>query len=594
MSHLPPSVKRQDDAAILILTGLGFLLGFLPALILGWELLSPWGSFANHWPSFFKAGKEFLFHRSFSTLNDYWEYIETHQLQWHLYCHIGIPALLGSLLAYGGFRLAWVPGGRDGYRHVKGPKLYQHKLANQHAKKYFKTQLKTKGAIAGLALLNTNVLITRASEVGSILCVGGQGSGKTSFILPLMKQTFERPQTRNFVFDEKKEFTRQFFDPSNTVLIAPWDARSMQWDIQRDCRSLVEAQMIAECLIPDSDDPLWSNGARIIFTGMLLVLIQEKNQWGWQELAQMLTRDEKLLFDEFEAIYPLAARFIHDSSKTTQSFFAQILGHLGWIITLAEAWPNSYDNGFSITEWATSEAPDKRNLIVQGDPRYKTIGAPITSAFVTLMTTAVLAQNTDLKKEIFLYLDELSALPPTPALLDWAKLSRSKGGRTVAGVQSVSMLNDLYGIDGTDSLLNLFHHFVSMRLGAAGKSAEYTAAIFGKRQVEYKHTSGQGESASTQWQRDEINLVEPEDITQLPDPSVKGGVHGFLTIPGRNAVYQLRWNIPEYPNIAPEYQAADWLSNSRKSTPPETPTPEPSISKREQLKRKRELAHDGT
>src|SRR5262249_46966242 len=155
--------------------------------------------------------------------------------------------------------------------------------------------------------------------------------------------------------------------------------------------------------------------------------------------------NETALQAQLQEHYPRAARFIAENSKTTQSFYAQLLGSLGWLFTLAQAWPRAYENGFSITRWVNRPNYKRHIVIVQADKRYRAIGAPMPSALIGLMTSHVLAQENTSTRELWLVLDELANLPKNPALLEWMSLGRSKGCRIVAGTQSISQIRQIYG-----------------------------------------------------------------------------------------------------------------------------------------------------
>nr|WP_024592949.1 type IV secretion system DNA-binding domain-containing protein [Pseudoalteromonas sp. TB13] len=145
------------------------------------------------------------------------------------------------------------------------------------AKREAKQGHKTKGL-----KLHPKLQISKARESGNILVVGNQGTGKTVFIAPLIGQVIDREE-RAFIYDEKREFTALFYKEKSTVLLAPWDTRGTAWDIQSDANNASQAQLIAEQLIPESHDPLWSNGARMLFTGMIEILNHTQTRWGWSK-----------------------------------------------------------------------------------------------------------------------------------------------------------------------------------------------------------------------------------------------------------------------------------------------------------------------
>lgn len=580
MTYHAPSQRRQNWSALLGLSALIFTLSFIGLLWFTWDIATTWPSLPKHFNVWGDALWDFLLYQDASTWHDYWGHITNKGLEWHFVLHLALPLLIAlSFAGWVGWR-NYVPGGLDGLRHVSGPRLYWHRMAIKHARQHFRRESEPHTQ-PGL-LLHPQLLISQARESGNLFVSGSQGSGKTVLLTPLMNQVIQRGE-RCFIYDEKREFTGLFFQAESSILIAPWDERSQVWDIQADARNATQAQLIAEQLILDSNDPLWANGARMIFVGMVQTLNHTRKRWGWPELAQILTADEAVLRQNLEEHYPRAARFIQEQSKTTQSFFAQLLGSLGWIFTLAQAWPHACESRFSITQWVNTPETDKPVIIVQADKRYRDIGAPLCNALIALMTAQIIAQTNSSSRQLWLFLDELGNLPKNEALQDWMSLGRSKGCRIVAGTQSIAQLKAIYGEHGADTLLSMFTMVAAMRVGSLGESASYAARTFGERTVE-RSTPGNDHQATT-WQRETLPLVTPSDLVQLPQPNRKG-VPGYLLIPGYNAVYRLRWPYPRLNQQAAEHCPAHWLDATQgKVLPDEQP-----LSRREQLRQRRTSA----
>ncbi|MFT6989632.1 MAG: hypothetical protein ACJASL_001605 [Paraglaciecola sp.] len=578
MTYHAPSQRRQDWTTILTMALLTFIVSLSSLLYFSWDIGTNWPSLSSHLAFLSDAFIEFVLYRDLSTFDEYRDYITTNKLQTHFALHLCLPSFLALSLA---IYVAWhfyVPGGIDGMRHIAGAKLYHYRAAIAHAKMQLRAERKAHKQ-TGLAL-HPLLTITRNRENGNLFVSGSQGSGKTVFITPQIQQVIDRGE-RCFIYDEKREFTSLFYQSESTILIAPWDSRSQAWNIQADACNATQAQLIAEKLILDSNDPLWSNGARMIWVGMVETLNHTKTQWGWAELAEILSADEASLQQHLQQYYPRAARFIVEQSKTTQSFFAQLIGSLGWIFTLADAWPSAYQNGFSMKLWVDTPSTDKPVIIVQADKRYANIGAPLANALIALMTANILSQTNSSQRELWLFLDELANLPRNDALFDWMSLGRIKGCRLIAGTQSIAQLKQIYTADGADSLLAMFTMFVSMRVGGLGETSSYAAQAFGEREVERPNQST--DSKSTTWQRENIPLVTPSNLVQLPQPN-RRGVEGFLLIPGYEAVYRLRWPYPKLMVLTDEHCPACWLkANKNKAV-----SDKKSVSRREQLRKQRE------
>lgn len=586
MSTQPTSYRRQDWATMFTIGGLVWLAAFISLLVWSWSWLTPWPALSVHTSHWLAGLSGLFFDQSLAPWLGYWQAVVNRDWHWALVAHLVIPALLAFLLAFVAARRFYISGGKDGYRHISGPRLHQGRTALVHAKQAAKREAKQGNSQPGLRL-HPKLQISKARESGNLLVVGNQGTGKTVFIAPLIGQVIDRGE-RAFIYDEKREFTALFYREASSVLLAPWDKRGMAWNIQRDAHNATQAQLIAERLIADSRDPLWSNGARMLFTGMMEILNHTQPRWGWRELANILSLDEATLQSQLSAHYPRAARFIVEGSKTTQSFFAQLIGALGWVYTLAEAWPKAYEHGFCVRDWVSNTDTDKPVIIVQADKRYKDIGAPLANTLIALMTSHILAQTNSAERELWLFIDELGNLPKNPALSEWMSLGRSKGCRICGGTQSISQLKHIYGEQEADTLLNMFTLFASMRVGAAGETASYTAKTFGERVVERPTSSAGPQGNTTQnWHRETLALVSASNLVHLPQPN-KQGVVGYLLIPGYQAVYRLRWPYARLPVLSDEHCPADWITAT--PSPANKDNDPPQGNRRERFKQRRDAA----
>jgi hypothetical protein len=66
-----------------------------------------------------------------------------------------------------------------------------------------------------------------------VLLVAGTGAGKSTVLRPLINKVVKAKE-QMLLFDPKSEFTSGFAGPS---IIAPWDERSLSWDIAKDMRT---------------------------------------------------------------------------------------------------------------------------------------------------------------------------------------------------------------------------------------------------------------------------------------------------------------------------------------------------------------------
>lgn len=561
MMRATPNEKTQDWNSIFLLFGIIFTLLFFGSIWLTWNWLTWWGGISEHSKYFFSLFKMMTLGGSGYEWINYWRWVERENLVIHFYIHLIIPFIFSFLVSYKlTKKLAWEEGGRDLSRHVDGAKLYIGERAKSIAKKKANKSLKKSGSKSRGINIYPDIVLTKKDEQSNILTLGTAGGGKTTVILPLIDQAINR-NDKVFIYDEKKEFTT-FFLNKKAILIAPWDGRSFMWDIANDVLNEHDAEMIASNLIPDSNsqDPMWIKGARLIFTGMLVSLLGEKSVWGWSDIKNRIQLSQSEMLSLLQRHYPIAASFVIDGSKTTQGFYVNLIAELSWIETLAIAWGDSDKPKFSIREWVCSNQKKVPNtVIVQSDPRYKSIGAPLCNALLSLMTKHFLSLPMKNTRDTWLFIDEMANLPPNPSIKMWLELARSRGGRAVFGTQSISQIKNNYGEHDADTILNLFSIVVAMRIGGAGGDSEYVSNVFGDRIVERPSQVGNEKT----WQRSNEPVVSEYDLTHIEMPTKKG-VIGYLMMPSWGDVFRLQWPLFTKKAIAEELVPAKWLTERPK------------------------------
>ncbi|HGE5985875.1 TPA: type IV secretion system DNA-binding domain-containing protein, partial [Vibrio cholerae] len=443
-------------------------------------------------------------------------------------------------------KLLYVSGGREPVVHLSGSQRLSGKHAKAHARKQLKSKAQSDSMGKGIHI-HPDIQMLARQELGNVLVYGQQGSGKSTIIKPMIKSARQRGD-KVFIYDRKNEYTPIFFD-RDSVLISPLDIRSAQWDLGKDVRTEQDALLIAQCLIEETDDPLWSTGARLLLTGYIMILLSTRGECTWYSLANLLSRPENELLSMLNTHYPQAAVFISQNSKTSQGFLVTLMKELHWLRQLRSVWRPKASNRFSVKEWTENKPLMPKTLIVAHDESSPELSSKICNAMFSLMVSHTLVLNDHDDRRIWFCLDELSSLSKNDSLEKWLRLGRSKGARTIAGVQAISQIRAIYGPDVTETILNLFGNIIALRMGASGDAAKYASAGFGEHQVERQQLSfdDSGRCSISSLVGYEP-LVRPEDLVSLEQDSK--GVSGFLVVQGWEAVYQMKWPFMKLPTVA--------------------------------------------
>lgn len=563
-TNAPPSIGYQQWGLMATFFLFMGTVGQILQVILLWPT-SNWGSFLYHAAQLWGGVWELLTLHSGSQLEHYCSWLDAYGVRNRVLLATVGSFVMSSLFSFAITRtVLWVPGGRKRLIKISGPTLYEN--ANLQ---YGLSLRRLNGSLHSGISVHPDIRLTKKENEGNVFVFGQQGAGKSVIIKTLLNQIVNNGDVV-IIYDEKREYTELFYDPTDTILIAPWDERSAIWDISKDLRFSEDFELTAKMLVADrAEDPMWSNGARAILSGILAASSANgRNNWGWQQVVENLSLDSPSLRDELDQHYERASRFVEEGSKTSHGFIATLLTDVAWLYSLEKAWADTSGKKlFSIRDWLDEKDQSIKKIIIQAHPEFRYVGAPLCNAMIGLMTSIVLAKPDNKAANTWLVLDELGNLPKNDSLKEWMSIGRSKGCRTLAGTQSISQLHKTYGEHDADTLLNLFSTIIALRCGASGGVAEYAAKAFGE--AIYERPS-YGEYVN--WQKETWQLVTSTDLVNLPQ-STPQGVTGYITSSGWNAVYKLQWTYPKLHVIAKSHVAADWLlqrSSKPTSTPPTT------------------------
>lgn len=421
------------------------------------------------------------------------------------------------------------------FNHLDGPQLLSYKDAIQH---YRKT---TKGLSKVGLRIHPLLALPYTFEIANILVWGMQGSGKSNLIKSLVNQLKKRNE-RTAIYDLKGEYTELFFD-ENSLLLSPVDERTIYWNLGKDITDLGKAEAFAESVISSSttQESFWVDSARVVLIGVISSLIRQQQPWSWRELADKLFCSDAKLTALLERHYPQAATLITPNDKTTTSIRSVIATQLFWVRNIDKSNLNS-SNDFSVSDWLLDDT--KKTLIVKGDINAPIMSQALVTALLSVVSNFVLSRSDDEATPIWLVVDELATINRSKSFEYWLAQGRSKGCRAIAGIQNLSQLYSIYGKEDASTLLGLFGNVVTFRLAVNGGSREVASKAFGNRRIEYRSNSisYQGEN-SYSLPQENIHVVKPEDISALPQPSLKKGIEGYLQLSGLNAAYRLRWPI---------------------------------------------------
>ena len=356
-------------------------------------------------------------------------------------------------------------------------------------------------------------------------------------------------------------------------IIAPHDARSLQWDIATDCRSPQEARELAARLIPESrSDRIWSDAAREILTACVVSLqVRHGDRWGWSDLRELVVADAEALLDVAERFHPEAIQFLKEpGSKTTQSIISTFKAHMNVVSVLAEAWPNSSrERPFSVRKWLSH--PACHPIVLQHDGRFPQLTKAWLSGIIGLLAShaASPAMKENPERRTWLFLDEFPQLERLDHFSTLLDVGRSKGISVVLGAQDLSQIRKTYGHDQADAWIGMIGTHIITRMNL-GQSAETTSRLIGQQTVEHyrKSETRAGGNLSTTWTRErEVRpVITPSELSDRLG-AFRDGVRALLIGPGEHA-YEITLPYPGLREIRPASMLADWTAKPARELAP--------------------------
>lgn len=346
-----------------------------------------------------------------------------------------------------------------------------------------------------------------------VLVVGGVGSGKSTAIKPMIDKIVAAGE-QMLLFDPKSEFTVGFGKPA---LIAPWDARSLAWDVAKDMRNVLDMRRFAATMIRDSTDPMWSNASRQLLVGLLIYLKATRGDgWGWMDLKGLVALPQSELLPIMAEWHPEAVRSVEKASVTTAGILINLSAFCASIFDLAEAWGAvPADRRVSFVDWTLGRSKYPQ-IILQGHGAYSELTRSYVEGIVGIFSAIVnsVEMKDDPSRKIWFVADEFAQMGKCPvrALFE---VGRSRGVRCVVACQDLSQLEEIYGAPMVKALVAMCGTLLVGQI-MPGETSDQLCKAFGGREVERENVSsasgGSGRSKTVSYNREEVALYKPSEL----------------------------------------------------------------------------------
>jgi type IV conjugative transfer system coupling protein TraD len=341
------------------------------------------------------------------------------------------------------------------------------------------------------------------------IITGASGTGKTVLISDLIHQA-RKKQQKAIIYDKMGVYVKNFYDPKTDILLNPFDARSHNWDLIKECSSKIHSDNIASAFIPskNSSDPFWENSARMLFSE---VIKQAKDN---EDLMDILFHSKDRLNEVIKSSASLQKTLSKESGKTTANILSVMYSYARSLEFLERGLLSQNQPSFSIREWIRDK-DQKGFLIISSRADIQESLKPLLTAMFETAINSILSLPQNTNSNLWVFLDELPSLQYIPSLQSALAESRQFGTSFVLALQVMAQLKDIYGIHKAESVSGLCRNRVVFAT-ADEDTANWCSNSLGKvelEEIQESHSYGAHEM------RDSVNLNKQRQIRNLLLPS---------------------------------------------------------------------------
>lgn len=374
-----------------------------------------------------------------------------------------------------------------------------------------------------------DVPVPTAVETTHILVSGSTGTGKSVVIRGLVYSGLRR-RDRFVICDPNGDLVSKFYREGDRIL-NPYDTRSEGWSFYNEIRNDYDYKRYALSLVPrgkSAEEEEWCSFGRLLLSECAKKLAMNGNP-SVRDLYHWCTIEEPDSLKAFLAGTAAESLFVGAEKALASARFV-----------LADKLPEHLEmpaGDFSIRRFL--EDDQSGNLFLTWREDMAVALRPLISAWVDVVCTSVLSLPESKTRRIWTCLDELASLEKLSSLQDFLTKGRKHGGRAIAGLQSVSQLEDLYGAKEAQTLRACFRSLVV--LGGANSdpaTAEEMSKSLGDHEVIREDKSISARNPNLRYRTDRERVVMPSEIVGLPDLTAIVAFAGDLPIAKMKLKYQ--------------------------------------------------------
>lgn len=351
--------------------------------------------------------------------------------------------------------------------------------------------------------------LPRDAECEHILMTGTTGSGKTNALQQLLIQ-IKALGHKAVIVDTNAGFFSRYYEPFQDKLLNPFDVRSQQWDLWKECVNDYDYDEFAESLIPsDHYDSFWTKAAQQLLSTTLAKMNLNKDKSLDELLTLLLNKPLKDVVEYYQGT-SVSAYVDPGAEKTALGIRATLVSA---IRSLKYVKDQKKVPPFSIRDWIINDA-EKGCLYLSCLPTQREALKPLFSAWLSIALKSLMSAGENRERRVWFIIDELASLNRIPILMQGLSESRKYGGCMVLSFQDFHQLEALYGLQTARTLGALSGTKVIFRLDS--HAAKHMAELFGQQEI---LESRESISFGAHPMRDGVSLGAEQRIQPLIAPS---------------------------------------------------------------------------
>jgi hypothetical protein len=352
---------------------------------------------------------------------------------------------------------------------------------------------------------------------------------------------------RVIALDPNADMMSKFYRKSD-VILNPYDKRTKGWSFYNEIRGDYDFHRYALSLVPrgrTSDAEEWAGYGRLLLREAARKLhhLGNHSMHDLFKFTSLVPADDLKKFLTGTLAESLFAGSNEASKALTSARFV-----LSDKLTEHVAMPSG---DFSIRTWL--ETADKSNLFITWREDMSEAIKPLISAWTDVVCTSMLSLPENPDRRIWLFIDELASLEKLASLEAALTKGRKHGLRIVAGLQSTSQLNDIYGREEAQTIRSCFRSLAVLGGSRTDpKTNEDMSQSLGEHEVErvrYNRSVGtRNTSTSHSTEKARERVIMPAEIAQLPN------LTAYLAFAGGYPIVKAPVNIINFANVNPAFE----------------------------------------